>query len=87
MQAIEADADVISFPANQPLPAAQGEKGGNYDSVRFNAMKHGILSRYTVLSHEDADEYRALLVALAEEHQPAGATEAHLARLRGFDPR
>jgi len=50
----------------------------SYGAVRFNAMKHGILSRYTVLSHEDADEYRALLAALVAEHQPAGATEAHL---------
>ena len=41
-------------------------------------MQHGILSRYTVLAHEDADEYRALLSALREEHQPAAATEAHL---------
>lgn len=56
----------------QPAPA------DSYDAVRFNAMKHGILSRYTVLSHEDADEYRALLAALVAEHQPAGATEAHL---------
>lgn len=51
---------------------------GAYDAVRFNAMKHGILSRYTVLSHEDADEYRALLSALLAEHQPAGTTGAHL---------
>ncbi len=51
---------------------------GGYDAVRFNAMRHGILSRYTVLPHEDVDEYRALLSAFAEEHKPAGATEAHL---------
>lgn len=56
----------------------QSASEGNYDAVRFNAMKHGILSRYTVLSHEDADEYRALLAALVAEHHPAGATEAHL---------
>lgn len=28
--------------------------------------------------HEDASEYRALLTALVDEHQPAAATEAHL---------
>jgi hypothetical protein len=50
----------------------------SYEAVRFNALTHGILSRYTVLAHEDADEYRALLAALVEEHQAAGATEAHL---------
>jgi hypothetical protein len=45
--------------------------------VRFNALKHGVLSRYTVLSHENADEYQALADALAQEHAPAGATEQH----------
>ena len=32
-----------------PLPAKLAQ--GN-EAVRFNSMKHGILSRYTVLSHE-----------------------------------
>ena len=32
--------------------------------TRFNALKHGILSRYTVLPWEDAGEYRALVAAL-----------------------
>lgn len=31
-----------------------------------------------MLAREDATEYRDLLGALVEEHQPAGATEAHL---------
>ena len=79
MPTIENDTGVIPFPANQEAaPAAQADKGGSYDAVRFNAMQHGILSRYTVLSHEDADEYRALLSALLEEHRPGGMTEAHL---------
>ena len=79
MPTIENDTAVIPFPANQDAaPAAQADKGGSYDAVRFNAMQHGILSRYTVLSHEDADEYRALLSALLEEHRPGGMTEAHL---------
>jgi len=46
--------------------------------TRFNALKHGVLSRYTVLPWEDADEYRALVAALADEHQPRGPTEEHL---------
>src|SRR5512134_1367088 len=78
MQTLEPDSAVIPFGANDAVAAAQGEKGGAYDAVRFNAMKHGILSRYAVLSHEDADEYRALLSALVAEHQPTGATKAHL---------
>jgi hypothetical protein len=46
--------------------------------TRFNALKHGVLSRYTVLPWEDADEYRALVAALAGEHAPEGPTEEHL---------
>ena len=76
---LETDSAVNPCRANEDdAPTAQGDKGGNYKAVRFNAMQHGILSRYTVLAHEDADEYRALLSALLEEHQPAAATEAHL---------
>jgi hypothetical protein len=51
---------------------------GNYEPVRFNAMKHGILSRLVVLAHEDHAEYGELLAALIEEHRPAGMTERHL---------
>jgi len=46
--------------------------------TRFNALKHGILSRYTVLPWEDAKEYDALLEALTAEHAPQGPTEEHL---------
>jgi hypothetical protein len=48
------------------------------DITRFNALRHGILSRYTVLPWEDADEYRALVAALMAEHAPQGPTEEHL---------
>ena len=34
---------------------------GNYEPVRFNAMKHGILSRLAVLAHEDHAEFDDLL--------------------------
>lgn len=51
---------------------------GSYDSVRFNAMKHGILSELVVLAHEDAGEFSDLLAALIDEHRPAGITERHL---------
>src|SRR6188472_2993408 len=46
--------------------------------TRFNALRHGVLSRYTVLPWEDADEYHALVEALAAEHEPQGPTEEHL---------
>jgi hypothetical protein len=46
--------------------------------VRFNALRHGILSRYVVLSHENGDDYQSLIGALFQEHLPVGATEQHL---------
>ena len=46
--------------------------------TRFNALRHGILSRYTVLPWEDEGEYGTLVASLAEEHAPQGPTEEHL---------
>ncbi len=51
---------------------------GNYEATRFNALQHGVLSRYTVLPWEDRSEYEALLDALVAEHAPDGPTEEHL---------
>jgi hypothetical protein len=59
--------DEIADPNRQP-----------YEVVRFNALKHGILSRYTVLSHESHADYESLVNSLMDEHLPAGATEQHL---------
>ncbi len=60
---------VLSLPA---------ESADGYETTRFNALRHGVLSRYTVLPWEDADEYEALLTALVAEHTPKGPTEEHL---------
>jgi hypothetical protein len=49
-----------------------------YETTRFNALRHGVLSRYTVLPWEDQDEYCRLLEALVAEHKPKGPTEEHL---------
>jgi hypothetical protein len=46
--------------------------------TRFNALRHGILSRFVVLPWEDATEYATLVASLVAEHQPAGLTEEHL---------
>jgi hypothetical protein len=46
--------------------------------TRFNALKHGVLSLYTVLPWENAAEYQDLVAALAAEHAPLGPTEEHL---------
>ncbi len=45
------------------LPA---EAGGT-EMTRFNALRHGVLSRYTVLPWEDEGEYRTLLNALVAD--------------------
>jgi hypothetical protein len=46
--------------------------------TRFNALRHGVLSRYTVLPWVDENEYRELLNAVVGEHKPEGPTEEHL---------
>lgn len=50
------------------------EKNG-YAAVRFNAVKHGILSRETILPHESHEDYESLLNELREEYAPNGPTE------------
>jgi len=61
----------------ETTPDLPAETGGT-DITRFNALRHGVLSRYTVLPWENADEYRALVAALTAEHAPQGPTEEHL---------
>lgn len=63
-----------------PTPAiVVGEKeSNNYEAVRYNALKHGVLSKHVVLPHEDREEFENLLAALITEQQPSGATELHL---------
>jgi hypothetical protein len=51
---------------------------GNYELTRFNAVKHGVLSKHTVLPWEDFAEYARLVEGLVEEHAPKGPTEEHL---------
>ncbi len=69
------NSSVINFPATDG-PLAEVKAG--YEAVRFNAMKHGILSRLAVLPHEDRGEFADLLAVLLEEHRPSGMTELHL---------
>jgi hypothetical protein len=51
---------------------------GGYALTRFNALRHGVLSRYTVLPWEDPDEYRQLLDEIVSAHKPDGPVEEHL---------
>ena len=73
MQTLENDSTAMAC-----VVADSEASNGSYEAVRFNAMKHGILSRLAVLAHEDAGEFADLLAALLDEHQPAGMTERHL---------
>src|SRR6476660_6112380 len=57
----------------------------SYETTRFNALRHGILSRHTVLPWEDRSEYQTLLDALVAEHAPDGPTEEHLVEGTGWD--
>ncbi len=38
---------------------------GGYGTSRFNALRHGVLSRYTVLPWEDEGEYKPCLRRLS----------------------
>ena len=73
MQTLEKDSTAMACVVTD-----SGTPNGSYETVRFNAMKHGILSRLAVLAHEDSLEFADLLAALLDEHQPAGMTERHL---------
>ena len=56
----------------------RSSKTAGYELTRYNALRHGILSRYTILPWENTEEYKSLLDALVEEHTPVGPTEEHL---------
>lgn len=49
-----------------------------YDASKYNALKHGVLSKYTVMHWENRDDYNALLSSLIDEYKPTNATEEHL---------
>jgi len=77
MRTIETNSsDEVAMTSVEEFPVS--ENAGNYDGVRFNALKHGILSRLTVLPHESAEEFSELLAGLMAEHRPTGITEQHL---------
>ena len=45
---------------------------------RFDAIKHGVLSRHIALPWEDRDAFEEILRGLLVEHQPQGPTAYHL---------
>ena len=53
-------------------------KADNYELSAFNATKHGILYRYTVLPWQSTEEYSALLDSLQAELKPQTLIVRHL---------
>ncbi|MGL5717205.1 MAG: hypothetical protein ACRCX2_29610 [Paraclostridium sp.] len=56
----------------------EAAKAIGYDASKYNALKHGVLSKYTVMHWENRDDYNALLSSLIDEYKPTNATEEHL---------
>jgi hypothetical protein len=69
---------LLTQEATQTGEADHPSRNTSYARSSQNALKHGILSRHTVLPHECEQEYQSLLAALVKEHGPSGATEEHL---------
>lgn len=53
-------------------------KINSYELSAFNATKHGILSRHTVLPWESTEEFCALLDSLSADLRPQTLIENHL---------
>ncbi len=68
----EYNAKIASLEDHKALTAV------GYDRLKYNALKHGILSRYTVMPWESEEDYQNLLNSLITEHAPKGITEEHL---------
>lgn len=70
----------LDYSIMTTIPAGELEEipKGNYMPVRYNAVKHGVLSTLVVLPHEDEGQFVNLLESLAVEHLPSGPTEMHL---------
>jgi hypothetical protein len=66
----------VSSDEKAGVPAVSSP--GNYDISRLNAVRHAILSKYTVLPWENEEAYYQLLHGLCEEHHPKGETEHYL---------
>ena len=49
-----------------------------YDTSKYNALKHGVLSKYTVMHWENREDYDSLLRSLINEYTPNNTTEEHL---------
>jgi hypothetical protein len=50
-----AGADIRKSGMTDVTPSEQSNKAEGYDVTRFNALRHDVLSRYTLLPWEDAE--------------------------------
>ena len=62
----------------QLVPADGGRPALAHSMTLFNATRHGVMSRYTVMPWEDRGEYQQLVDSLVAEYVPVGPTEHHL---------
>ncbi len=62
----------------QLVPADGARPTLAHSMALFNATRHGVMSRHTVMPWEDRGEYQELVDALVTEYAPAGPTERHL---------
>jgi hypothetical protein len=53
-------------------------ENNGYDVSKYNAVKHGVLSKEAVLDWESQDDYNSLVAAFEEEYLPQGITETYL---------
>ena len=49
-----------------------------YEVSKMNAVRHGILSKETILPYENQSEYQNLLQTLITQHNPSNLTEEYL---------
>ena len=50
----------------------------NYEASKHNALKHGVLSKYTVMQWENREDYDSMLHSLINDYTPSNTTEEHL---------
>lgn len=53
-------------------------ENNSYDVSRYNAVKHGVLSKEVVLDWESQEDYNSLVADFEAEYQPQGITETYL---------
>ena len=71
------DEQIAANQANAKKSTGPRTEEGKANS-KMNAVTHGLLSQYTVMSGEDADQFEALRTMLCEEFKPVGGYEETL---------